>query len=317
MADVGEDGYESNRTGGEGSNPTVRPPVFFAGGTTRESWQRPGFVHTGEILPPVPMPPTQPLRQEASSGRGWASAPATYVLLGINCAVYIAMCLSGASPLSPSSAQIVRWGGDFSPYVLLDGQWWRLISAAFVHIGLLHLATNMWCLWNLGLLGEPLLGVSGLFAAYLITGYAGNLLSTAMHPGLLPNGADAIVGAGASGAIFGLAGVLIVLLSSRYLPLPKSERNQLRKSVIWFAVLNFVLAAGVDFSQFSLKVDNSAHFGGFVAGIAMALLMVPRMGAPAGLFRLRRNLAVGAAALVLALLSAGIRSYFLAAFRNS
>jgi rhomboid protease GluP len=73
----------------------------------------------------------------------------------------------------------------------------------------------------------------------------------------------------------------------------------------------------VDFSQFSLKVDNSAHFGGFIAGILMALFMVPRIGAPPAMFRFRRNLAVGAAVLVLALLSAAIRSYFLTAFRTS
>jgi rhomboid protease GluP len=241
----------------------------------------------------------------------WASAPATYVLLGINCAVYLAMCLRGVSPVSPTAQQVLNWGGDFGPAVLLGGQWWRLISAAFVHIGLLHLATNMWCLWNLGLLGEPLVGAGGMVAAYLITGAAGNLLSVALHPGLRADGADAIVGAGASGAIFGLAGVLIVLLSSKLLPLPLVERNQLRKSVLWFAVLNFVLAAGVDLSHFSLKVDNGAHFGGFVAGLLMALLMVPRIGAPPELFRRRRNLAVLAAVFALGLLSYAVHSYFL------
>jgi rhomboid protease GluP len=243
MAEIGNGEHDSRPDAEDSRNPKSGSNGSFAQNSTpawwrSDSFQRTGFSQSAEILPPVQMPPTQPPRRRESSGRGWASAPATYVLLGINCAVYLAMCLSGASPLSPSSAQIVHWGGDFGPYVLLYGQWWRLISAAFVHIGLLHIATNMWCLWNLGLLGEPLLGVFGLFAAYLVTGYAGNLLSTAMHPGLLPNGADAIVGAGASGAIFGLAGVLIVLLSSKYLPLPKLERNQLRKSVIWFAVLS-------------------------------------------------------------------------------
>ena len=103
-----------------------------------------------------------------------------------------------------------------------------LLTAAFVHVGILHLATNMWCLWNLGLLGEPLLGPAGVVAVYVLTGVAGNLLSTAVHP--------QIVGAGASGAVFGLAGVLILLLKAKLLPVPPGEIRRLRKSVIYFAL---------------------------------------------------------------------------------
>ena len=58
------------------------------------------------------------------------------------------------------------------------GEWWRIVTAMFVHVGILHLATNMWCLWNLGLLAEPLMGSFGVMAVYILTGAAGNLLST-------------------------------------------------------------------------------------------------------------------------------------------
>ena len=239
-------------------------------------------------------------------------APATYVLLGINCAVFVAMTLSGVSPASPQPEQLMHWGADYGPFVL-TGDWWRLLTAMFVHIGFLHLAANMWCLWNLGLLGEPLLGASGLFAAYLLTGFAGNLLSVALHPGVGSDAGSAIIGAGASGAIFGLAGVLIILLNSKYLPLPPADRKALRRNVIWFAVLNFVLAFGANMGHFSVRIDNSAHFGGFLAGLLLALPLVPRIGAPAALFRRRRNLAVFGEALLLLLLSAGIRAFYLAA----
>ncbi len=256
-----------------------------------------------QLLPPGAVPPAAPRAQ-----RGWASAPATYVLLGINCAVFLGMVLSGVSPIAPQPEQLLHFGADEGGHVLLLDQWWRLLTAMFVHVGFFHLATNMWCLWNLGLLGEPLLGVSGLFAAYLLTGFAGNLLSIATHPGLQDGG---IVGAGASGAIFGLAGVLIILLNSPYLPLPVPERKALRKSVIWFAVLNFVLAAGIDVSHFSLRIDNSAHLGGFLAGLLLALPLVPRIGAPAALFRRRRNLAVGGELLLLLLLCYAVRAFYL------
>ena len=81
--------------------------------------------------------------------------------------------------------------------------------------GILHLATNMWCLWNLGLLAEPLMGSFGVIAVYILTGAAGNLLSTLIEPDSTITDLGAFpAGAGASGAVFGIAGALIVLLKS-------------------------------------------------------------------------------------------------------
>ncbi len=298
------DGIERER----GSVPAPGPVLPGAGTGDGPGYGTAPADGFAEVL--APAPPAAPAR---SPQRSWASAPATYVLLGINCAVFLAMVLGGVSPVSPQPQQLLHWGADYGGFVLGYGQWWRLVTAMFVHVGFLHLATNMWCLWNLGLLGEPLLGGPGLVAAYLLTGFAGNLLSVATHPGLQSSGADGVIGAGASGAIFGLAGVLIVLLSSRYLPLPVADRNALRKNVIWFAVLNFVLAFGVDLGHFSVRIDNTAHLGGFLAGLLLALPMVPRIGAPPGLFRRRRNLAVAGELLLLLLLCAGVRAFWQAA----
>ena len=113
-----------------------------------------------------------------SRERGWniLATPGTYILLAINIAVFGWMVLHGVSAKDPTTAQLVHYGAT-NAYLILGGQWWRLLTATFVHVGLLHIATNMWCLWNLGLLGEPLLGPAGLVAVYLITGIAGNLLS--------------------------------------------------------------------------------------------------------------------------------------------
>ncbi len=309
--DVDRDEREPEILSGDRSGTESGDGRLFPGGMSEvEPRYGSGF---SAVLEPVPTPETRVRRAQ----RSWASAPATYVLLGVNCGVFLAMTLAGVSPAAPRPDQLLHWGADYGAFVLVLGQWWRLVTAMFVHIGFLHLATNMWCLWNLGLLGEPLLGAPGLIAAYLLTGFAGNLLSVATHPGLQANGADGVVGAGASGAIFGLAGVLILLLNSRYLPLPEGERKALRKSVIWFAVLNFVLAFGVDMGHFSLRIDNMAHLGGFLAGLLLAFPMVPRIGAPPGLFRTRRNLAVAGAALLLLLLCVGVRAFYLPAMGNS
>ncbi len=306
MADRDEIGWERPPTG-----EVVSPlgPTSPSSVTTYGS----GYA---EVLPPGP-PSVSPQAPRVRRQRSWADAPATYILVGINCAVFLAMTLSGVSLVAPSPEQLIHWGADYGPFVLVFGQWWRLITAMFVHIGLLHLGLNMWCLWNLGLLGEPLLGVAGTIAAYILTGFAGNVLSLAINPGLARDGSGGVVGAGASGAIFGLAGVLIVLLSSKYLPLPPADRQALRKNVIWFAVLNFVLGFGSDLSHFSMRIDNMAHLGGFVAGLLLALPMVPRIGAPRALFTSRRNLAIVGEALLLLLLCAGIRAFYLGDVQGS
>lgn len=251
-----------------------------------------------DLPPPRPRPSAR-----------WAAAPATYVLVGINCLVYLAMAVRGVSPRNPTITDLLHWGANSGPYVLLGGQWWRLITAAFVHAGPLHIATNMWCLWNLGLLGEPLLGVFGTFAVYLLTGAAGNLLSVAMHPGV-PNGPPGIVGVGASGAVFGLAGVLIVLLKSPLLPVPPRELSQLRRSVIYFAVLNFVFGAGSLFFTSFIRIDNMAHLGGFLCGLALGVPLVPRIGAPRRQFLFREKFAYGGMLLLLLLFAFGVASFW-------
>ncbi len=127
-----------------------------------------------EILPPASDEAPPPRRRRPA----WAQSPATYLLVGINCAVFLAMVARGSSFWMPTLDQLMFWGADRPNNVLVYGEWWRIVTAMFVHVGILHLATNMWCLWNLGLLAEPLMGSFGLFAAYILTGAAGNLLST-------------------------------------------------------------------------------------------------------------------------------------------
>lgn len=248
---------------------------------------------TPEILPPGSLPdesygyqqqrmgPPRPRKQRP----GWMISPATYLLVAINIAVFVLMIFRGVSATAPNSLNLVHWGANFGLAVLLYGQWWRLVTATFVHAGVIHLATNMWCLWNLGLVGEPLLGTFGLLATYLLTGVMGNLLSVAVNP--------SVVGVGASGAVFGLAGVLILLLGSPLLPVDRAEVKRLRRSVIYFAVLNFVIGIGTDVFHTSVQIDNMAHLGGFLCGLALGVPLVPRIGAPRSLWVRRQWIAFG------------------------
>lgn len=262
-----------------------------------------------EVLRPVPgyIPTPQPVMRRRRSF--WATAPATYVLVAINCIVFLAMIGRGVSPMMPAPEQLMHWGANNAGSVIILGEWWRIVTAMFVHVGIIHLATNMWCLWNLGLLAEPLMGSFGVVAVYVLTGAAGNLLSVlwnAFHPyadGFSSNmphqNFDPLAyfppGAGASGAVFGIAGALIVLLKSQRLPVPPLELKKLRKSVIYFAVINLVIGLSVDgFSaRTGISIDNSAHLGGVLCGLLFAAPMVPRIGNPRPTFNTRLQVAIG------------------------
>ncbi len=258
----------------------------------------------GEILPPYnnaaarPMPDyaqeTAPVR---TRGRNVLSAPGTYVLLAINCAVFLWMILHGVSASSPTPEQLIHFGANV-PVLVLHGQWYRLLTATFVHVGIIHLATNMWCLWNLGLLGEPLLGPLGLVAVYLLTGIAGNLLSLGWNVVLRDN---ISVGAGASGAVFGIAGILIVLLSNHKLPIPVFELKRLRRSVIQFAALNLIIGLSTAIVPVGIRIDNSAHLGGFLYGLALGVPLVPRMTSGRARYLQRQKITFTGAAFFLAL----------------
>ncbi len=249
-----------------------------------------------QILPPEGMEP-RPARRQVPI---WHGAPVTHILVAINVLVFVAMVARGISFWMPTPDQLAHWGGTCAADVLAHGQWWRIVTSMFVHVGIIHLATNMWCLWNLGLLAEPLLGSYGIAAAYLLTGAAGALLSTLFN---FWAGNYYTVGAGASGAVFGLAGVLIILLKSPLLPLERGELKKLRRSVIYFAGINLLIGLGSFLSgpMLHVSIDNAAHVGGFGCGLLMAVPMVPRIGAERRQFIVRRRMAVGMMVLLLVL----------------
>jgi rhomboid protease GluP len=184
--------------------------------------------------------------------------PVTTALIGVNVAVFVAMVLTGVSPVLPSVPDLLKWGADFGP-LSLGAQPWRMLVSNYVHGGIIHIGLNMWCLWNLGFLAERIFDRWTYFLTYTACGLAGSLLSLSMHP--------IEVGVGASGAIFGIAGALIAALYLGKLPIPKSAMKSTLKSLLTFAGYNLFFGAVVG------VIDNWAHIGGLVMGLAIGALM--------------------------------------------
>jgi rhomboid protease GluP len=181
----------------------------------------------------------------------------TRALVGINLAVFLAMVLTGVSPVNPNIPQLLKWGANWGP-LSLHSQPWRVLTSNYVHIGILHIALNMWCFWNLGGLAELIFGGWTLLLTYTLCGLAGGIASLWWHP--------MVVGAGASGAIFGLAGALIAALYLGKLPFPRQAFQHTLRSLLAFAGYNLL------FGVFG-PIDNSAHIGGLVMGLALGAII--------------------------------------------
>jgi rhomboid protease GluP len=194
----------------------------------------------------------QPVIRRPWAERNESNISLTHILFGANVAVYLAMAIGSKTVINfPGDALL--FGANFGPYTL-TGQWWRLLTYMFIHGGLLHIAFNMWCLWDLGALCESLYGRWTYFAIYMITGVGGGLASLAWNPRTFS--------VGASGAIFGLAGALIASFYLGEFSLPRAAIKGTLMSLLFFAGFNL-------FFGMLPGIDNSAHIGGLIAGLIL------------------------------------------------
>jgi rhomboid protease GluP len=179
-------------------------------------------------------------------------------LVGLNVAVFAAMVLTGVSLISPSVPDLLRWGANQGP-LTAGGEWWRLLTCTFLHIGIIHLAFNMVVLWSAGATLERLLGHVGFLVVYVLSGLAGSLASMAWNPD--------VVSAGASGAIFGLYGALLGFLLRDRGCLPKASQTLLAKNALAFVGYNMVFGLAMR------GVDMAAHLGGLAGGVVCGLVL--------------------------------------------
>ena len=178
--------------------------------------------------------------------------PITTLLTGINVAVFAGMVLTGAGLMNFSGAALIQWGANIGP-LTLSGEYWRLVTAGFVHAGLMHIAFNMWCLWSLGQLSEKLFGSWITLAVYLLTGVGGAMLSLYHNPGTFE--------VGASGPIFGIAGATLSGVKFGNVSLSAWQKRSIVSSLVVFAGFNLFIGAAIP------GIDNWCHLGGLITGL--------------------------------------------------
>lgn len=206
------------------------------------------------------------ITKQVSGIFGDHAAPATTALLIANILMFAVSWMAIAAQGGGGGTSILwnmggttsyRLGASYGPAIFYGNEWWRLVTAMFLHGGLLHIGFNMMALMQFGPALEELYGSARYLFIYVVTGAFGFLLSAKMGNFSL----------GASGAILGLVGVMLAVTSKRGGSYMREVRSRLISSVVILFVLGF---SGV------MGMDNSAHFGGLVAGFGLGKLFADR-----------------------------------------
>ena len=187
-------------------------------------------------------------------------APVTLALVALNIVFFLWTEVNGSSE---DIQNMYRWGAMYGPAITEDHEYWRLVTAAFLHFGISHIANNMFLLLLMGDRLERALGHVKYLILYLVSAVGANLFSMILDLRLDPETFYRTVSAGASGAVFGvIGGLLWAVVRNR----GRLEDLSARQMMI-FAGLSFyygLTAAGV---------DSKAHFGGLVTGFVMCMLL--------------------------------------------
>jgi len=204
----------------------------------------------------------------------------TPAIVAINLIVFTIMIAAGVHIMSPKIVDLLAWGANYAPKTT-GGEWWRLVTSNYLHIGVIHIAFNMWVFWSVGQFVERLVGNLGFFLVYLFSGVVGGFATVLWNPG--------VVSAGASGAVFGVYGCLLAFLALGRGSIPRPVLKALGNNAVFFVVVNVLYGMGNE------NVDMAAHLGGLAAGFVSGLILRMPLDSSASKNRGRRNMLVGIA----------------------
>ncbi len=238
--------------------------------------------------PSMPVNPFKAERQFEEQLAALAPRPhLTHALIALNVLAWLATLVLGGNPLQTPTDVLFNLGGN-AAFEVQQGEWWRLLSATFLHAGVLHLAVNMIGLYAAGVTVERIYGPVAYLLIYLGAGLLGSALS-------LSFAAQHAIGVGASGAVFGVAGAWLVAIRQYRGRMPETLSKRLLTQIGLFVLYSLVQGLTKP------GVDNAAHVGGLIGGCLLACILPARLD----MDRYRRRLP-GRAAMALAATGAGI-----------
>ena len=233
---------------------------------------------------------TGKLRELPGARSEWRSP--TNVIIAANVVAFVAMGLLGAGWFETADMAVYWKFGANNGAATTNGEWWRLVTSMFLHYGLMHLLFNMWALFQVGHLVERLLGVRMFAVAYFVCGVVGSLASIGWN-------GDRVWSAGASGAVFGVYGMLGGFALRERRAIPRTVLRPLLMSTAWFAGFNLLYGVAHP------GIDNAAHGGGFFSGLLLGAVMAMPVDL-AVRARLWRQRAVAGLAVGAGLIAAGV-----------
>ena len=202
-------------------------------------------------------------RREFNRSRGAYASFAPSVTLGliaVNVIVFVVNgVLGGGFGMVGSGGPLIEAGAVYAPAVA-SGEWWRLMTAAFLHLGVMHLLFNMWALYLFGPVAEELYGRLEYLVIYLLAALGGSVLTILAAPDQ--------PAVGASGAIFGLLGLAFAVSRRRHLAIPRQIRLILGQAGS-LLVLNLIITFAVP------GISWTGHVGGLLVGVILGWLLPP------------------------------------------
>jgi rhomboid protease GluP len=204
-----------------------------------------------------------------------------YAILGVNILIFLVMIEASLVPLQTTlmvgsdTATLINFGAKTNYLLIQQHQWFRLVTPIFIHIGLLHLGLNSYALWMVGPMVEKFYGAGRFAVLYLLTGIGGVVGSWLSTSGLHNPSA------GASGALFGLFGVLLVVSYKYRDELPEPFQQALRKDIFNVLLINFLFSLGNNAGWMSggsgnaplHRIDIGGHVGGLLTGAILAMIL--------------------------------------------
>ena len=262
---------------------------------------------TTSVTPPPKHAPVD--RETLKFARAVLSRPYKFTIILLIANLFVFLMMWESSGLTAQALWqefpepvLIAYGAKLNSLINEQHQWWRFVTPMFVHVNLLHLGVNMYSLWMIGPYVEKLYGSAKFVVFWVLTGVAGvvgsyltvrpNLPANALGRFLFKN--HDVASAGASGALFGLVGVLFVFGIKFRRELPEGFKRAFGTGMLPIITLNlFIGYLGRGF------IDNAAHVGGLLSGAALAVLVqYRRPGERAGIAATWRVLQIAALALI-------------------